>query len=79
MQRKVDPNVKTKLQGISGWRGINNPWMPEDDGDMDFAYINLLENVERYTGYKVFPVIFNTAWHLRKPISKPASLGRQHS
>ena len=53
MERKVDPKVKTQLQGIPGWRGINNPWMPEDDGDIDFAYINLLENVERYTGYKV--------------------------
>lgn len=53
MERKVDPKVKTQLQGIPGWRGINNPWMPEDDQDLDFAYINLLENVERYTGYKV--------------------------
>ena len=37
---------------IAGWRGFNNPWMPEDDGDLEFAYINLLKNPERYTGYK---------------------------
>jgi len=52
VDRRVDPMVRNQLQGIQGWRGMNNPWMPEDDGDMDFAYINLLENVERYTGYK---------------------------
>ena len=53
VDRRMDESVRNQLQGIQGWRGMNNPWMPEDDGDIDFAYINLLENVERYTGYKV--------------------------
>lgn len=53
MTEDVDSKVQTKLQGIKGWRGINNPWMPEDDEDLSFSYINLLDNVERYTGYKV--------------------------
>lgn len=57
MDRSVDPGMRKQLQGISGWRGMNNPWMPEDDSDREFVYINLLENVERYTGYKASPVL----------------------
>lgn len=53
MDRSMEPGMKKQLQGIAGWRGMNNPWMPEDDGDIEFSYINLLENPERYTGYKV--------------------------
>ena len=54
VDRSVDPTIRKQLQGIAGWRGMNNPWMPdEDDEAHDFAYINLLENEERYTGYKV--------------------------
>ena len=53
VDRSVDQRVEKQLRGIKGWRGLNNPWMPEDDKDLEFAYINLLENAERYTGYKV--------------------------
>lgn len=53
VDRHVEPGMKQQLQGIKGWRGLNNPWMPEEDQELEFSYINLLENVERYTGYKV--------------------------
>jgi hypothetical protein len=39
-----------------GWRGFNNPWMAppaEGEEEEDYLYINLLNNPERYTGYKV--------------------------
>jgi hypothetical protein len=52
VDRTVDPAVKQQLVNIRGWRGFNNPWMPADD-DVDYSYINLLKNPERYTGYKV--------------------------
>ena len=52
MDRSVDADTSERLRNIAGWRGFNNPWMPEDDGDLEFAYINLLKNPERYTGYK---------------------------
>ena len=55
MDRSVDAATRTALGNIPGWRGFNNPWVPEDDGDMEFSYINLLKNPERYTGYKVRP------------------------
>ena len=45
--------MKEQLLNIPGWRGFNNPWMAEDDQDVDFSYINLVDNPERYTGYKV--------------------------
>ena len=45
--------MKEQLLNIPGWRGFNNPWMAEDDQDVDFSYINLVDNQERYTGYKV--------------------------
>lgn len=55
--------MRKQLQGIPGWRGMNNPWMPEDDADVEFSYINLLENPERYTGYKVWLVMLDScAW-----------------
>ena len=64
MDRSVDPGMRKQLQGISGWRGMNNPWMPEDDSDREFVYINLLENVERYTGYKASLVLAMPLQHL---------------
>lgn len=53
MDRSVEPAVKQRLLSIPGWRGFNNPWMPGDDTDVKYSYINLLKNPERYTGYKV--------------------------
>ena len=45
-----------QLLTIPSWRGFNNPWMAEDDQDVEFSYINLADNPERYTGYKVCPI-----------------------
>lgn len=53
VDRSVEPAVKQRLLNIRGWRGFNNPWMPGDDTDVKYLYINLLKNPERYTGYKV--------------------------
>ena len=53
VRRTVGPNMKEQLLNIPGWRGFDNPWMAEDDQDVDFSYINLVDNPERYTGYKV--------------------------
>jgi len=52
--KTVDAGTRARLLNIRGWRGFNNPWMPPvDEEDMDFSYINLQQNQERYTGYKV--------------------------
>ena len=53
VDRRVDASTKEHLVSIRGWRGFNNPWMLEDEGDVEYSYINLLMNPERYTGYKV--------------------------
>jgi ERO1-like protein alpha len=50
VDKKMDASTKARLVSIRGWHGYNNPWMLEDDSDVD--YINLLMNPERYTGYK---------------------------
>ncbi|KAK9916428.1 hypothetical protein WJX75_002458 [Coccomyxa subellipsoidea] len=52
VDRRVDASTKEHLVSIRGWRGFNNPWMLEDEGDVEYSYINLLMNPERYTGYK---------------------------
>lgn len=43
--------MKAKLLSVRDWKGYKNPWMPDDNG-VEYSYINLLRNVERYTGYK---------------------------
>ena len=53
VRRTVGANMEEQLLNIPRWRGFNNPWMAEDDQDVDFSYINLVDNPERYTGYKV--------------------------
>ena len=53
MDRRVDEEVRARLVSIRGWRGLNNPWMHEDESDVEYSYINLVANPERYTGYKV--------------------------
>ncbi|KAF8071015.1 AERO1 [Scenedesmus sp. PABB004] len=53
VDQRVEPAMRAALISHgSGWRGINNPWMAEGEADEDFSYINLLNNPERYTGYK---------------------------
>lgn len=50
--KSVDASTEARLVSIRGWRGYNNPWMLEDESDVDFSYVNLIMNPERYTGYK---------------------------
>lgn len=51
--QRVDDQTKERLLMIRGWRGFNNPWVAVDASDVDYSYINLQQNAERYTGYKV--------------------------
>lgn len=53
VKRESNPATNQQLGQISNWRGFNNPWLPDDDQAVDFSYVNLVENPERYTGYKV--------------------------
>lgn len=53
VRRTVGVGMQEQLLNIPRWQGFNNPWMAEDDQDVDFSYINLVDNPERYTGYKV--------------------------
>ena len=53
VKRESNPATNEQLGQISNWRGFNNPWLPDDDQAVDFSYVNLVENPERYTGYKV--------------------------
>lgn len=52
VDRTLAPHVKASLLSVRDWRGYKNPWMPEGDDKVEYAYINLLRNSERYTGYK---------------------------
>lgn len=54
VDRTLQPQMKARLLSVRDWRGFKNPWMPEvtDDEKVDYSYINLLRNGERYTGYK---------------------------
>lgn len=67
--RRVDRGTQQRLLNIRGWRGFNNPWVPVDETDVEYAYINLQQNVERYTGYTV-PFFFRA----RKPCAYAARL-----
>lgn len=58
VDRSIQPAVKEKLVQIRDWRGWRNPWMPSDNDDgtnndeVEYSYINLVVNQEKYTGYK---------------------------
>ncbi|PRW61602.1 endoplasmic reticulum oxidoreductin 1 [Chlorella sorokiniana] len=52
VDRTLSPHVKANLLSVRDWRGYRNPWMPEGDDKVEYAYVNLLRNAERYTGYK---------------------------
>jgi ERO1-like protein alpha len=54
VDRSLSAQAEVKLQALSGWKGLNNPWLPETDENVEFSYINLLVNPERYTGYAVW-------------------------
>ena len=49
--QRVDEGTRSRLLNIHGWRGFNNPWMPLDEEDVDFSYINLQQNPERKAVY----------------------------
>jgi ERO1-like protein alpha len=53
IDRTLSPVAKEKLLSLQGWKGLDNPWLPELDKDVQFSYINLMVNPERYTGYAV--------------------------
>ena len=63
VKRTVSPDMQQQLLNIPGWRGFNNPWMAEDDQDVEFSYINLVDNPERYTGYKVHHNVIFLLWY----------------
>ncbi len=51
-RRSVDEGVRGALTSVTrGWRVLNNPWLPEDEEDVqEYAYVDLQLNVEKYTG-----------------------------
>lgn len=51
IDRTILPSMKAKLMSVHDWKGYRNPWMPDENG-VEYSYINLLRNGERYTGYK---------------------------
>lgn len=51
IDRTIQPSIKAKLTSVRDWKGYKNPWMPDDTG-VEYSYINLMRNAERYTGYK---------------------------
>ena len=53
VDRTVESGLRERLLSIPDWRGFNNPWMPNDEEAVEYSYINLQKNPERYTGYKV--------------------------
>lgn len=49
VDRDIQHDIKVKLE-----ESYRNPWLPEEkaDRDVEYTYVNLLRNPERYTGYK---------------------------
>ncbi|KAG1679286.1 hypothetical protein FOA52_009316 [Chlamydomonas sp. UWO 241] len=52
VDRYVETAAEANLMRVPNWSGLNNPWVPEDDAGVDYIYVNLQLNPERYTGYK---------------------------
>jgi Endoplasmic Reticulum Oxidoreductin 1 (ERO1) len=53
VNRSLSAQDKAELTSLKGWKGLDNPWLPMADSDVEYSYINLLVNPERYTGYMV--------------------------
>jgi len=49
VDRAIQEDIKVKLE-----QTYRNPWMPEEKNseEVEYTYVNLLRNPERYTGYK---------------------------
>ena len=57
VDRHVEAGVRARLRSIADWRGLNNPWMPNDEEEVQYSYINLQNNPERFTGYQASAVL----------------------
>lgn len=53
VNRTIGYPAEAQLTAVSSWKGLDNPWLPEAEKDVDYLYINLSVNPERYTGYTV--------------------------
>jgi len=53
VDRSVEARVESALAQIPSWPGLNNPWVPSDaNDDVEYIYVDLQRNPEKYTGYK---------------------------
>jgi hypothetical protein len=64
VNRYLSGNTEEELTKLVGWAGLDNPWLPETDSNVEYSYINLQVNPERYTGYSVRFCSFS-AGHVR--------------
>ena len=53
MNRSLAGNTEEELMKLVGWAGLDNPWLPDLDANVEYSYINLQVNPERFTGYTV--------------------------
>jgi hypothetical protein len=53
VDRSLGKHAEDKLGKLVGWAGLDNPWRMGTDSNVEYSYINLLRNPERYTGYAV--------------------------
>lgn len=72
VDRTLVSGAAERLLALQGWKGLDNPWLPELDADVEFSYINLLVNPERYTGYTVRPCQ-HKFWHACARCPQPAT------
>jgi hypothetical protein len=63
VNRTLSQTAQAQILTLPGWKGLDNPWLPEADKNVEYSYINLLVNTERYTGYAVRPPCFVPRMH----------------
>lgn len=63
VNRTIGGPAEAQLTALSSWKGLDNPWLPEAEKDVDYLYINLLVNPERYTGYTVRAILIPLTLH----------------
>lgn len=71
VNRTLAADTAEQLLALQGWKGLDNPWLPEADANVEYSYINLLVNPERYTGYAVRwdPLCCASRWRRRRALS----------